>query len=275
MLKQDDRKEVLPVPCGKCAACMNRKRNEWSFRLEVELKHCTSAYFVTLTYEDDKVPLNSLGLPSVYKRDCQLFLKRLRKMLQDCKIRYYMVSEYGSKTFRPHYHAIMYNLPADKKLAHDSILNSWSKGHVKVGSVTPQSIAYVTKYVITKEDLPDGLDPVFALMSRKPGLGYQYVDSHKDWHSTPSQERMYAVKSGGVKVSLPRYYRKKLFDEDYISRQTENYKQNAPAFDYDGYDEYKSKHPDCNIGEFVRYKRSQQQHYTKQLDKRIKKLDSI
>lgn len=45
------------------------------------------------------------------KRDAQLFLKRVRKNLSkysDEKIRYYIVSEYGPKTFRAHYHVLFF-----------------------------------------------------------------------------------------------------------------------------------------------------------------------
>ncbi|AXB22553.1 replication initiation protein [Lynx canadensis associated microvirus CLP 9413] len=47
------------------------------------------------------------------KRDFQLFMKRLRKAFPDQKIRYFAAGEYGSETFRPHYHAILFGLKLD------------------------------------------------------------------------------------------------------------------------------------------------------------------
>ena len=51
------------------------------------------------------------GLPYASKTDAQLFLKRLNKYCHDKitnqfkNFRYFLVSEYGSTTFRPHFHA--------------------------------------------------------------------------------------------------------------------------------------------------------------------------
>ena len=50
---------------------------------------------------------------SLRKRDFQLFMKRLRKKYSDDRIRFYACGEYGSETFRPHYHAILFGLHLD------------------------------------------------------------------------------------------------------------------------------------------------------------------
>ena len=53
-LKTPDKpKPFRDVPCGKCAACMQRKRFEWSVRLQNELQYASSAAFITLTYSDE------------------------------------------------------------------------------------------------------------------------------------------------------------------------------------------------------------------------------
>lgn len=127
------------VPCGKCLWCLQKKRADWSFRLFQELNVSESAHFLTLTYDDEKLPEEGLR-----KRDLQLFFKKLRKS-NSAKIRYYAVGEYGTRTSRAHYHAIMFNLDVTCPVA-----QIWDKGHVQVGSVTPASIHYVTKYVINK-----------------------------------------------------------------------------------------------------------------------------
>lgn len=205
----------IRVPCGKCAACLSRKRNEWSYRLECELKHSVSAFFITLTYDDVNVPDDGFGRLSLRKKDCQLFLKRLRKSLPDWHIRYYLCGEYGSNTHRPHYHAVMFGLPPDESLSYEEVLRAWQKGFVQIGTVTPASIAYVTKYCITKAEEMDEFDTrerPFALMSRRPGLGADYIDSHKSWHLA-DESRFYSPKMDGQKVSLPRYFKEKIYDE--------------------------------------------------------------
>lgn len=201
----------IQVPCGRCYECLSRKRDSWSVRLEEELKNSSSAYFVTLTYDDHFLPRNDLGFPTFDKPGFQRFMKRLRKE-SDNKLRYYAVSEYGSKTLRPHFHMILFNLSPDREMATTMVLHAWEVGHVLVGSVTPASIAYVTKYVITKDETPKGYDPPFALMSRRPGLGSSYVDRMKDWHDV--DDRFYVPGSDGKKRPMPRYYQERLYSKE-------------------------------------------------------------
>lgn len=144
------------VPCGKCNSCLANRRSDWSFRLYNELKVASSAYFLTYTYDDNHLPINDCGFPTLNLRDVQLFKKRLRKrqatFVSD-RIRYYTVGEYGTIGDRPHYHSIMYNL-------HPGLVGEiprlWTGGLCHVGTVTPASIAYVTKYVIEKARDYDG-----------------------------------------------------------------------------------------------------------------------
>lgn len=68
-------KTGLVVPCGKCPACLANQRQEWVFRLKQEYLASNFAIFVTLTYNDENVPLDF----SVNKKDVQDFHKRLRK----------------------------------------------------------------------------------------------------------------------------------------------------------------------------------------------------
>lgn len=102
---------IQTVPCGKCLSCLSRRRSSWSFRLNQEMRVSTSAHFLTLTYSDENLPRSPTGFPVVVKRDVQLWLKRFRKLLSPFKVRYFAVSEYGTQTFRPHYHVILFNFP--------------------------------------------------------------------------------------------------------------------------------------------------------------------
>lgn len=72
----------VPVPCGKCYYCVMRRISGWHFRLSNELKYAETASFVTLTYDNNFVPVNSYGELVLNKRDLQLFFKRLRKAVK-------------------------------------------------------------------------------------------------------------------------------------------------------------------------------------------------
>lgn len=138
--------ERLVVPCGKCNFCLQAKRAEWTFRLRQELDVCSSAFFLTLTYDDYQLPMSPAGVPELRKDHVQKFMKRLRK-LNVAKLRYYTVGEYGSRTERPHYHSIMFNLEVK---ALNALPQVWGHGHVHVGDVSPASIHYTTKFHLNK-----------------------------------------------------------------------------------------------------------------------------
>ena len=100
-----DYPDGLEIPCGKCILCRKQKAAEWSLRMYHELSTSQKASFVTLTYDDTKLPANQ----TLVKAHLQNFMKRLRKRIEPEKLRYYAVGEYGDKTQRPHYHMILFN----------------------------------------------------------------------------------------------------------------------------------------------------------------------
>lgn len=91
------RGDRVPVPCGRCPPCKQRRVNEWVFRLMQEDKNSVSAHFVTLTYDTRFVPISENGFMTLKKSDFQDFMKRLRFNTGIQGIKYYAVGEYGSK----------------------------------------------------------------------------------------------------------------------------------------------------------------------------------
>lgn len=162
------------MACGQCLACRVNRRRIWQTRMELELRFHECASFVTLTYAPEHYPSDS----SVKKRDLQLFLKRLRFAVEPAKIRYFAVGEYGEKSGRAHYHAVLYGVPmTDQKL----IADSWGLGLVHVGEANTKTMGYIAGYVtkkLTRKDDPRlaGREPEFGLCSRKPGIGLGFVE---------------------------------------------------------------------------------------------------
>lgn len=203
------------------------------------------AAFVTLTYRDDDLPVSLCrGLPVLEKRDCQLWLKRLRKHLDRSGIRYYLAGEYGTRTHRPHYHAILFGVAPSEldpewavyggrsggekgiEKRTTPLSQTWPYGLVHVGEVTRESIQYCAGYVtkkITKKG--DGYVPEFALMSRRPGIGSQAVaeitavlERYDLEEKTKRQLRV-----DGKTWPLGRYLQKKLADNLGVDFGTEDY----------------------------------------------------
>lgn len=194
----------ITVPCGRCLPCLQKKRVDWSFRLEQEYKICTSALFITLTYSEDYICYGQ-SEPSLVKDEISQFVKKLRNKERSNKsIKYYGVGEYGSQTDRPHYHIILFNLENKK-----NIENAWEKGHIHIGQVTGASIQYVTKYVITKNKTHKEKQAEFAVMSKNIGLNY--VKTHGDYHG--ETDRQTVQMSNGSKIGIPRYIKDKVLSK--------------------------------------------------------------
>lgn len=205
------KESFITVPCGRCMGCLQDKRAEWTFRLHQELKNSSSAQFITLTYDDENLLYNENGNGCLYKPDLQNFLKRLRKRDKTNNIRYYAVGEYGSKSFRPHYHLLLFN----NSLV-DNIYKSWTLGFVQIGKVEAASIHYVTKYLINRYDDMGNLPPQFATMSRRPGIGANYIDENYKFHK---KQQLSKVNMNGISLKMPRYYRQKIYSKHEMSVQ--------------------------------------------------------
>lgn len=206
---------TVPVPCGKCPNCITRRISSWSFRLLQEEKICSEAHFLTLTYDTAHIPITPRGNFTLDKRDLQLFFKCLRKRTasngveQQKSIKYYAVGEYGTETERPHYHIVLFNAsPREIEL-------SWKKGIIDYGKVEPASINYVVGYFQSNGIIPkhsnDDRSKQFALMSKGMGLAYLENDNTVLWHLQDVANRAYCNLQGGKKVSMPRYYKEKLY----------------------------------------------------------------
>lgn len=214
--------QFLKVPCNKCVKCRQRRSRQWIFRLKQENKNSENSYFVTLTYDDENLVWSNTGVPTLSKSDFQRFVKRLRKSqgkkYPGLKLRYFACGEYGSKTFRPHYHAILFNVD------HTLIQQAWSLdgapiGFAHIGHVTEDSIAYNTKYILKsnceyqeqfKDD--DSFQREFALMSK--GIGKSYSDNKEvvNYHNKIMENVVRDEK--GYITPLPRYYKDKIFGEE-------------------------------------------------------------
>lgn len=194
------------VPCGKCPVCKANERQEWIFRLQQEYFASIFSLFVTLTYDEENLPKDS----SVNKVDVQLFHKRLRKHFAAGELRYYVVSEYGDHTFRPHYHGLyFFKSSHDKKQIYDIFERSWNKGFLKFGDVEEGSIVYCTKYCLKHSETPEGRKPTFRLMSKlNGGLGFNYVQFMLDYHI--ENNNLSYVCANGKRSRMPKYYKDKL-----------------------------------------------------------------
>lgn len=210
---------LCPVPCGHCIECRKDWQNDWTFRLTQEVKRCKIPIFLTLTYDDEHLPLGDVDLPFpevetlssqsvLVKSDFQKFMKRLRKhgkeTLKDC--RYFAVGEYGSRSNRCHFHAVIIAPNLTSVGEFNQILSkSWDNGFFFAKFCTSKQIHYVCKYMNKLDERPH-LVPPFRLYSRSIGLNF-LSQKMIDYYLTTFDR---TCLSGKYRISLPRYYRKKL-----------------------------------------------------------------
>lgn len=245
----------VTVPCGKCIGCKLDYSKKWADRMLLELQKTGKGLFVTLTYdnehahwtmwEDTGISIldNSLQeecckkgwyfdgnhwckplYATVDKRDCQLWMKSLREYYDGIRIRFYLCSEYGPKTLRPHYHCILFGI--DRGDIGDCVLvgqnelgqnyykseilkKIWKNGNVLVSDVSYQTMAYVARYVNKKlvEDshyAERNVEKEFCLMSRRPGIGRSYLEDHPECINYVNIN--ISTEKEGKKINTPDYF---------------------------------------------------------------------
>lgn len=212
----------IEIACGQCIGCRLDKARSWAIRCLHEASLYQKNLFLTLTYDDDHLPLDH----SLHKEDLQKFFKRLRKHYEPERIRFYACGEYGEQFSRPHYHCLIFNLwPSDalyyKKVGQHEMFTSatladiWGKGWCPFGRITYDSAAYTARYILKKitgdnaDEAYQGRTPEFTQMSRRPGIGREWYEKFKKDIYTHDK----CVLPGGWIARPPKYY-DNLFDSD-------------------------------------------------------------
>lgn len=248
------------VPCGKCVACLSRRRNDWSYRLAQEQKSSSYSFFLTLTYNDDEIPVSTRDGKFYYvfnKKHVQDYIKRVRyyigEMSYKLSCRYLAVSEYGKKTLRPHYHMQFFVYGDDSLKYFKSICkileSNWTYGYFQRKPTNAANIHYVTKYCIKSLDDQNEkcLDTAFILCSKNPYLGYKAEENLEKQGLEP------VVFNNGFKSAMPRIYRNKLG----LSGLSIPESDHDPRLSKDGYEkillEYRKTHKVFSMSDFTQF----------------------
>lgn len=204
---------TFQLPCSKCIECRLEYARSWAVRCVHEAQLHEKNSFITLTYSDDK-----LTSPKLVYRDWQLFMKKLRKT-QNTPIGVFVTGEYGEKTLRPHWHAILFNYrPSDQQLLRQTELGdkvyyskklteTWGHGLAEYGDVTFRSAGYCARYAAKKlvhgPDQSHDYHPV-SKKSSKHAIGKKFLERH--WPDIFNHGE--CILYDGTSVPIPRYYEK-------------------------------------------------------------------
>lgn len=252
------------VPCGQCEECMANKAQDYETRAIYEYESNISTFYYTFTYNNEHLP-HFQDVPVFSKYDVQCFLKRLRKNLNKYlglrKFTYFISSEYGGKTLRPHYHALFF-FPEHvfSYSFYKLVLKSWQNGFIYPGKNLGRVIGvvpcrYVAKYVqkdsyqvaeldkknISKDDYRRYLlykntyyydIDILPFHLQSSGFGVSMLSNIKD----SDMVNGYVVRNDAFgisrRVKIPQYiYRKRCY-EPYVNKNGNiSYVMHADAFE--------------------------------------------
>lgn len=162
-----------------------------SNRLDVDDELVGDYAFHPVTHSLD---LDYNCIPHLCKQDVVKFIKRLRSSIhyhfkvnnifENERIRYFLCGEYGPKSLRPHYHAIVwFDSEALSKVFETLLSKSWTLGFIDFQFVNSNAPQYVAKYVAGLADLPEVLQSkparLFHLQSKNPVIGYTEADCQR------------------------------------------------------------------------------------------------
>lgn len=206
----------IEIECRKCLPCRLKQARDKAIRCVHESSMFEDNWFLTVTYKDP-------APKKLIYRHWQLFMKRLRKEHNNQAISFMVTGEYGEKTKRPHWHAILFNLrlpdiiPYRKNDRGDllwrcpSIDKIWGYNDPilrpnELGSVSMDSASYVARYAAKKlvhgyDDAHD-LHPIHKTSSRR-AIGKLWIEQH----FAQTFYNGYVTLPGGAKAAIPRYYK--------------------------------------------------------------------
>jgi len=278
----------LEIPCGQCIGCRLDRSRQWAIRCVHEASLYDENCFVTLTYNDQNLPVDK----SLDVKDFQKFMKRLRKKFGK-NIRYYHCGEYGEQCAicghnrsecealnkhrfikslgRPHFHACIFNFDFNDKIPYSSnngitsytsetLSGLWPFGYSIIGDVTFESAAYTARYITKKifgDDAPDyyqGRKPEYTTMSN--GIG-------KGWYDLFKADLYNYDKCiiNGKEVKTPKYYDTLLENQDRFELLKLKAKRDAKAL---------AHQKDCS----TRRLRDREKCQTARFTKLIRKLEA-
>lgn len=207
------------VPCGHCPECLQAKQRQWVARFLLEDRYWKSrgdyvTLFITLTYSPDYITDD----PKQQRNDYRAFLKQVARTT-GYKPRYYICSEYGSKTKRLHYHVLLFGFlrrflgletPFPLAWLTNKIERSWKRGFVKIKIAEGKDLTYVSKYV-TKDSFDDCVS--FTACSKRPALGLNGITD--ETRSYLNRRLNNPLRFDYYVYPLPRYIGSKVLNDDY------------------------------------------------------------
>ena len=229
--------QPVTVACGRCMGCRLEYSRQWAIRCVHEAQMHDENCFITLTYAPEHLPpdhsIRKEEVQKFMKRLRKAAKVRLRYFAcgeygtKNNRPHYHAIIFGYSFPDRK-----LWTIKNGNRLYRSELLESvWTKGHSSIGECTFESAAYVARYVTKKYTKPEPsersdarqerseekinmkytvvddttgeiftLEPEFALMSRRPGIGRSWLEKYRN----DTNKDFITIR--GAKMSLPKYY---------------------------------------------------------------------
>lgn len=235
----DERIKYVPIGCQQCIECRRKKARDWQIRLMEDIKTNKNGKFITLTFNNKSIKkltknVNNYVLHKgkrvrhkrnlkgyildneIATRAMRLFNERYRKEYKTA-IRHWLVTELGGKgTENIHMHGIIWT---DKDL--NKIEQIWKYGYMWKGEnkqgkiinyVNDTTIGYITKYVHKTDEKHKTYRSIILTSAGIGGNYIQRTDAKNNKYKEEKTIETYRT-STGHKISLPIYYRNKIYTD--------------------------------------------------------------
>lgn len=217
--------ERVGLPCKKCEGCLMDRARDFGIRAAHEAQMHKWSCFVTLTYSPEHLPFRGMLKPKDYFE----FRQKMKNHRRDYKLRFLGVGEYGSKTWRPHFHVCVFghwffdavragmSSSGFQNYESKTLTEMWGKGRAVINVMGSKIAAYAARYSLKKVGASDGyvrtdprtgveykLPPEF--MSASKQLGKAWLEKYYSdvWPHD------FIVMADGAKAPVPRYYERVL-----------------------------------------------------------------
>ncbi|AXH78097.1 MAG: replication initiator protein [Microviridae sp.] len=228
---KDQRTKLVPIGCQNCIECRKQKARAWQVRLLEDIKTHKNGKFITLTFSNKSIKELNAEIDTLegYERDNQIatlamrrFLERWRKQYKK-SLRHWMVTEIGHQgTENIHLHGIIWT---NENL--ETVEKTWQYGFMWKGKkkqlnkneyiyenyVNETTIGYITKYVTKIDELHKTYK---SKILTSPGIGHNYTNTHDSKKNKFNESKTIETyrTTTGHKISLPIYWRNKIYNEE-------------------------------------------------------------
>lgn len=225
---KDERLKLVPIGCGNCEECRQKKAGEWCIRLEQEYRSRKDrCRFITLTFNEKslkkymdlareelegKNKIDTKKGKDVRNIACKIairrWLERIRKETGK-SIRHWVITELGGgHSKRIHMHGFIWDEEGEA-------MKHWDNGYTFEGDyMSVKAITYTTKYMLKVNQREKAYVPKVMCSA---GIGENWtktVDAKRAKYIKGDKTKEVYTNLKGVERGLPIYYRNKIYSEE-------------------------------------------------------------